>query len=98
MRSDGARSNNDGVLFSPLLGERRPSPETDDPGAGEKRVRDAGGREVSALLRTSRRGLLPACYICYLDFLRRHEPEEQVKYIPVVKEVKRGIYLYNISL
>lgn len=97
MRSDGAQLNNDGVLFSSVLGERRPSPETDDPGPGDKRVCDAGGREVSALLRTSRHGLLPACNTCYLHFVHRHEHEEKVKYIPVVKEVKRGIYFYNIS-
>lgn len=53
MRNNGAQSNNDGVLCSSVDGERRPSSRTDASEQREKRVCNAVGREVSALLRSA---------------------------------------------
>lgn len=93
MRNNRTQSNNDGVLFSSILGERRPSSRTDASEQRHKRVCNAVGREVSALLRRGRRVHPFISSNVIFDFLRRYEHKEKVKCIPVVKEVrgKNGI-------
>lgn len=86
--NNGEQLHNDGVLFSSTVGERRPSAPTDAAGPREKRVCDANRREVSALVCRRPHGLTTSPFSKrYLHFLLRHEREEKVKYIPVVKEV-----------
>lgn len=52
-RNNRAQTSSDGVLSSSILGERRPSSGTDPSEQREKRVCNAVGREVSALLRST---------------------------------------------
>lgn len=85
--NNGEQLHNDGVLFSSTVGERRPSAQTDAARPSEERVCDANGREVSALVGRRPHSQTSPFSKHYLHFLLRHEREEKVKYIPVVKEV-----------